>query len=49
MREAVIGFLCGSEKEDPADAYCRACREAGDDDCDNCDRSQIKVIDDAQL
>lgn len=45
FREAVIGFLCGPEKEDPVEAYCRACRGVGDDDCANCDPSQIRVID----
>lgn len=43
-REAVIAFLGAGEKEAPEDAYCKACRELGDDDCANCDR-QIEVID----
>jgi len=40
----VIAFLGAGDAERPEDTYCTACRQLGDDDCDNCDR-QIEVID----
>ena len=45
FREAVIGMLCGPEKEKPEEAYCEICRQAGrDTDCANCPRT-FNVID----
>lgn len=42
FREAVLYFL-GAGGEAPADDYCRACKELGEDDCATCTR-EIEVM-----
>ena len=38
FREAVLGFLGVKTQTDVEDAYCKACRQAGKDDCANCSK-----------
>lgn len=40
----MIAFLA-PDQINPEEAYCKACKELGENDCDNCDPTQIEVID----
>jgi hypothetical protein len=44
FREAVLHFLGCADKPDPHEAYCQVCRDLGEDDCANCDRGSIRVL-----
>jgi hypothetical protein len=41
----VIHFLGAGGQQTPEDKYCAACRQLDEDDCANCDRSAIEVLD----
>jgi len=44
FRESIIAFIGAEGKEDtPEHKYCKACRELGEDDCQNCEFN-IEVI-----
>ena len=44
-REAVLAFLGYGEGKNTVDTYCEQCRILKEDDCENCDKAQIKVFD----
>lgn len=44
MRNAILQFLGVEMKSDVIDTYCQACRAAGRDHCDTCDKGSIEVV-----